>query len=496
MKLKFAAWSLVSMLGAVPLSAQRPAERDWSAALRLDAQALHDDIAANHPGPVNSGDPGFAKRNDAQLALALERARDARSYADYFFALREYVASFDDGHMGFGAYGDTPNDFRWPGFLTEYDSRGKARVFTSDEPGVPIGAELVECDGLSSEAYGAATLGKMWGRWKLQSQRLNFGRSLFLDEGSRYVPHAANCSFRLNGGKRSVALDWRPIGFKEFNNRVEAVGRHAPRAFAARVADRGTRYYSIPSFNADPQSEAGKALPAMIAGMGADRDALAAAPAIVLDLRGNGGGSSDWSRQIAEQLWGKAALDRLSGPEVHVDWRVSRANLESIEQSYARQKAGGALSPHMTRWFETTIAGLKASLARGDSLWRHPDEESDETSGQDSSPDAPVKPLGGRVCFITDAHCGSACLDAVDLWRQLGAIHVGQTTSADTLYMDVRQARLPSGITGVAMPMKVYRGRPRGSNEPVVPVRIFDGDIDDDAALEKWIAALVGEPIP
>jgi hypothetical protein len=43
---------LLLLFSTVPLAA-KPAERDWSATLRQDAQALHDDIAANHPGPVN-----------------------------------------------------------------------------------------------------------------------------------------------------------------------------------------------------------------------------------------------------------------------------------------------------------------------------------------------------------------------------------------------------------------------------------------------------------
>jgi hypothetical protein len=228
----------------------------------------------------------------------------------------------------------------------------------------------------------------------------------------------------------------------------------------------------------------------MIADMRSARAKLASASAIVLDLRGNGGGSSDWSRQIAEVLWGTDALQRLPATNVHVDWRVSRANLESLEQSYAHQKTGGGLSPEMRHWFETVIAGMSAALARGDALWRHP-KGGPEQDTADAAQDAlPPPPLLGPVYFTTDANCGSACLDAVDLWRALGAIHVGQTTSADTLYMDVRQRGLPSGITSVSMPMKVYRGRPRGSNEPVVPVHKFDGDIADTAALERWVATL------
>jgi hypothetical protein len=483
--------SLALLLAAAAAQAQLPAERDWSAALRQDAQALHDDIAANHPGPVNRADPKFGKRNDAQLALALERARTARSYADYFFALREYVASFDDGHMGFGAFGNTPNDLHWPGFLTRYDSQEDVRVALSDDPSkVPVGAKLLGCDGMTAERYAAATVGRMWGRWQLRSQRLNFGTDLFLDEGSRYIPRAKRCRFAVDGRRREVVLEWRAISTKDFMSRYRTVTRELPRSFAARTLTDGTRWYAMPSFNGDPQSEAGKALPPMLATMHAERAALAAAPRIVLDLRGNGGGTSDWSRQVAEILWGRAAIDRLPHSDVQVDWRVSPANLESIKASYSRRTSGNALSPEERRWFESVIQGLTAALERGDKLWRQRDDEAGEDDRDPAGAQTPPPRLSGPVYLVTDAHCGSACLDAVHLWRELGAIHVGQTTSADTLYMDVRELRLPSGVGGVSMPMKVYRGRPRKSNEPVVPVHRFNGDIGDTAALERWIASL------
>lgn len=478
------------LLSDSALPAQVPAERDWAAALRGDAQALHDDIAANHPGPVNPEDPGFAARNDAQLARALERARDAHTYGDYFFALRQYVAAFDDGHMGFGASGDTPNDFRWPGFVTDYDGRGGIRVVdrAEDSP-VPVGARLLGCDGMTADQYAAATLGAMWGRWQLESQHRTWGRLLFLDESSRYIPHAASCAFEVDGTPSTIPLTWRPMVAGEVSRLMQG-GRQVQRSFETRTLADGTRWYSIPSFSADPQSPAGQALPAIIAAMRAERAALGRVPAIVLDLRGNGGGSSDWSRQIAEVLWGERALAGLPSAEIHVDWRVSSANLASIERSFAQQNSGQGLSPHMRHWFETVTQGLRAALARGDELWREPDEEAEAGSVPSASAQSASAPLAAPVFFITDASCGSACLDAVDLWRALGAVHVGRTTSADTLYMDVRQLRLPSGIAAASVPMKVYRGRPRGANEPVVPVHVFDGDIGDTAALEQWIARL------
>lgn len=464
--------------------------RDWAATLRTDARALHDDIAANHPGPVNKADPGFAKRNEAQLALALKRARTTRTYGDYFFALRWYAASFDDGHLGLGSPGSTPWDgAAWPGFLTNFDEQGVQRVvIRADDAPLPLGAALVGCDDRPADRLAAEIVAPQVGRWMLDSQRQAFGSLVFASKGNRYVHRPKRCMFLVDGRRRTLTLDWRPVVAEEQIARLNAARHRASYTFAARTLPDGTRWYGIPSFNADPDSTAAKTLPGMIARMQTDRDALAAAPAIVLDLRGNGGGSSDWSYQMAKILWGPAALERLPAEKQYVDWRASPANLHDLEEGY-EQRRGKGMSPDSDRWFRTTIAGLRGAIARGDALWRAPDEDDEAPPGSKPAALTP-RPLAGRVYLLTDGSCGSACLDAVDLWRALGAVHVGRTTSADTLYMDVRRYTLPSGLANGSMAMKVYRGRPRGANQPVVPTYAFDGDITDTARLETWIAGL------
>lgn len=69
-------------------------------------------------------------------------------------------------------------------------------------------------------------------------------------------------------------------------------------------------------------------------------------------------------------------------------------------------------------------------------------------------------------------------------------MRVGEATSADTLYMDVREEMLPSGVARAVIPMKVYRGRKRGANEPAVPRHRYTGDMRDDAALARWVVML------
>jgi len=149
-----------------------------------------------------------------------------------------------------------------------------------------------------------------------------------------------------------------------------------------------------------------------------------------------------------------------------------------------RWAGSAAISREAKDWADWTVAGMRAARAAGRPLWREPDEVDAATTAA-----APVSPPA-RGLVLTDRGCGSACLDAVDLWRALGAVQVGQETSGDTLYMDVRRDPLPGGMGDALVPMKMYRGRPRGSNVPWVPAHRYIGDMRDTPALERWIAAL------
>jgi hypothetical protein len=462
------------------------APRDWAATLRADAQAFHDQVAANHPGPVNRLDPGFVARNDAGLALALRRAATTRGYPGYLWAMRGYVAGFDDGHVALDLTPPVALPIRWPGFLTGFDGAGRQVVMTraADAP-LPLGAQLVGCDGVAADRLAARNVGAFRGRWGLFSQRATQGGRLFLDVGNPYIARPARCRFVVDGRRQEVTLAWRDLPDAEFDARFGATAPRAHPDFAGRTLADGTRWYSLPDFDGDPGSTDARALTGIVARMKADRAGIAAAPRIVLDLRGNGGGSSDWSQQIAAILWGQAAIDRLPATSTAVDWRASPGNIAVMEGYRTAWRDAPDVSAEAKAWADRTAAGMTAAHARGDALWREVDADA---APAPATADAPT--LRGRVFVLTDWGCGSACLDAVDLWTALGGVQVGQETSADSLYMDIRRIPLPGGFAQAVIPMKVYRGRRRGSNVPARPTRSYAGDMRDTPALERWIAGL------
>lgn len=476
---------------AAPGEAIKPMDqpRDWSATLVRDAAGLHDIMIDSHPGTHDPLNPAFRPRLDDGLAVALERAKTTTDAGGWWWALRAYVASFEDGHVGISI---TQPDYgfatRWPGFLTVY--RGADQVVAdrdaADDATPPLGARLIDCDGVGAEALAEQRIGQFRGRWFLEAQRALYGDWLFLGASNPWIGEMRLCRFEADGAVRTYALNWRATP-DDMNARRTRLAQRAWPGFGLKPLDDGGFWISTPSFDGDPASEVHAELTAMIANMTAKQEALRRAPYVVLDLRGNGGGSSHWSVEMARVLWGWDWIMAHPLPETEaVEWRASDDNLAEISAFLDQLRATNA-QPELIAWAERAATGMKAARAAGQPYWRDADDEAQDAP----PPPAPAPQLmAGRVHVLTDSGCGSACLDAVDLWKAAGAIQVGRETSADTVYMEIREAALPSGLARIAVPMKVYRGRARGNNEPQRPAHLFDGDMTDEAALRAFIRGL------
>lgn len=461
--------------------------RDWSATLVQDATALHDIVIDSHPGVYDAQNPGFRAKVDDGLALALERAKTTTTPGGWWWALRAYVASFDDGHLQIGAKTQTGFPTRWPGFLTLY--RGADQVVAerdqADASAPPLGAKLIDCDGVPADRLAEQRIGAFRGRWFLESQHALLGDWQFLNASNPWISEMRECRFESDGRTRAYALTWRAIEPAEITERRNRIGRGASPVFGLRTLDDGAFWLSMPSFDGDPAGDAHKALTALLAEAEAKQADLRAAPYVVLDLRGNGGGSSHWSDNLAVTLWGPDWIRAHNTPPIEaIEWRASDANLAAI-QSYLDEWTAAGESAQRIGWAREIVDGMTEARAEGLPYWRDAASPRAPLEGP-----APAQLVRGPVYVLTDPGCGSACLDAVDTWKAAGAIQIGRETSADTVYMDVRGLDLPSGLANMAIPMKVWRGRARGNNEPQRPAYVYDGDLSDDAALAVWVRSL------
>jgi hypothetical protein len=473
--------------GAAARDGSVAAPADWGRALAEDARAFHDLIADNHPGPLDAANPGFTALLEKGLAIALERSARADSYEAWYFALQEYQASFDDGHLTLSAFQPMGHVWRsnWPGFLTGLRAGNTGDrhevVFNRDPAAPPVGAVLVSCDGRPAAVLAEEVIGRGAGRWSLRSRRIAYASTLFVDQLNPYVARPESCVFTVEGQARAYTLAWRDLP-----EAVRTEGFAAARSprFTAPIDLRpwsGGVWIDLGGFDGDPDGPDGQRLVPLQAEIEARADEIRDAQAVVFDLRGNNGGSSTWIYAIAHALWGEAWVVAHQPRSAGVDWRISDDNVAAIE-SYRVMFAD---NPEAMAWLNGIVEGLTAARARGEGLWRQGDDE-----GETAPAVAPTSAMRARTYVLTDYGCGSACLDAVDLLTALGAVQVGQETSADTVYMEVRGQDLPSGRVAGNVPMKVYRGRARGNNETARPAHEWTGALADTAGLEAWLAGI------
>ena len=240
--------------------------RDWSATLVQDATGLHDIMVDSHPGTHDPLNPAFRPRLDRGLELALERAKTTTDAGGWWWALRAYVASFEDGHVGINV---TQPGYsfatRWPGFLTIY--RGADQVVAdrdeADSTTPPLGARLIDCDGVAADALAEQRIGQFRGRWFLEAQHVLFGDWMFLNAQNPWISEMRQCRFETDGATKTYSLNWRATPDDLGARRTRLIQSRAL-DFGITTLDDGGLWISTPSFNGDPSGETYAKLTALI----------------------------------------------------------------------------------------------------------------------------------------------------------------------------------------------------------------------------------------
>lgn len=474
------ALAFVVAVSAVTASAQdNPAGSHWSRNAARDIEAMHDLIRDNHPGPVDPANPGFRLWLEQGREKALVLARKARTRADYWRSVHLYINGFRDGHLAVEE--DAALPYVWPGFLTRTDERGVTTVTVSTVRQVPAGAVVSACDGVAVPRLLTTRVDQFRTNADIPHERLYRSSYLFVGlAGDR--TQFRSCMINAKGHRQAVKLSWRPLAEDELWARLPAAQQRTVPELGLHTVGK-TLFVSIPSFNW--WGENAVRMQAMVDALSARIDEVHRAERVVIDVRGNAGGNSAWGDKIAEILWGEAAVRAVSESfDGSVDWRTSARNAEQTREAANRSKAAGLMEDADYRF--DVAARMDAARGRGEQLMR--EAAPPKSSGL---PADYHTPFVGKVFFLTDMRCASACLDFADLMRRMpGVTHIGQPTSADAVYIDNVITPLPSGLASLDYSLKVYRNRVRKNNVWYRPAVVWPGGAMTDAALAAWIEKL------
>jgi hypothetical protein len=479
-------FTLVGMLVACasppPLVEQTP---PWQQMAQADLAFIRDTIAQHHPGPVDEENPAFRAWFEDGYEQALARVGDVRGFGAYQHVLRLYAEGFADEHLNvfFGL------DFRWTpwaGIVLAWNgAEFELRRAAEDVP-LPPGAVLAGCDGLSAEELWQRNVAPFYARAELPAKRFREAHRLLLSNGNPLVDRPVECTFLVGGEPIEYPLAWRNISVDGLQRELSA---GAPQNRAAAIQAFGPRgaWLTLPTFS--PAGEAAAQMHATLESLEQWRES----DFMVVDVRGNSGGSSHWTEVFVRHLMGEAYYQRLRyelwprRAGVYIDHRVSTENLEYFGSilPWVREQMGADSETY--RYLEGLVDGLREALARGEALYP---VRADAEAPTEPAPAEPA--FNGRIIFLTDSVCVSACLNFSDWVLALPRVtHVGQPTSADTSYMEVRGVTLPSNLGTLEFATKAYRGFRRAAEGWYAPQVTYFGDISDTPRVEAWILETV-----
>lgn len=205
----------------------------------------------------------------------------------------------------------------------------------------------------------------------------------------------------------------------------------------------------------------------------------------VIDVRSNTGGSPFLAKSVLEAIFGKefchSKLTLIQASET-IEWRVSEDNIHYMERVKAQALTDGHQEEFL--WARGITQGLLESLQKGQSLFSE-----DLSSKEEIKPAIPK--FSGKIVALIDGRCSSTCLDFLDSLKALAdrLILVGQPTSFDRTYRELREDVLPSGEGIMGYAIKVHRHRLRGDSEMFKPDIEIDWTSFDDKLLESWLCA-------
>lgn len=499
-------WVMVLLLGYAPwyiATAETPSPpagpvsaQQWRDAAVRDLEAARDLLASQTPIPYDTEHPAYRAWLERGYTSARALAEQAIDAQGHFYAIAYFMHGFGDPHIAADPLTELPEPM-WPGFIAA--SRDGAVVVVhreADDPSLPpVGAQILDCDGRALSTLVEERLHPFVINPRVELDRRRAATRLFVERGIPGAPAPKTCRFQVGGAERTDELRYRtlPLPADSFWTAFEDAFAGAHARWGIEETARGVYWVGIPSFMSG--SDASDKLASLLAEITRRAPEMRAGRAIVIDIRGNGGGNSAWADRIAEALFSKAitadAAKLSKQGKTAVDWRASRENVAHWEQTLqVIRKEFGARSTE-AREVSRVLSRLRTKVLADPPIWRQGATRPSTGGGLTQRRPQGAGPFAADVYLLSNGSCASSCLNFADTVLMIPGVKlIGSATGADGPYMEVRFVTLPSERVQVTIPQKVRLGSPRAAMEAYAADIPYPGPWDDQS-VRQWAISLI-----
>lgn len=422
---------------------------------------------------------------DSLMAALLKDASVASTDAACDVVLRRWVAFFHDRHLGIGrrmpepavTQASTPPDSpdairaRYAGWeRLPIDEAGARSRLQASEARDPLEGIWRSSDG----AYRVAVLRDSGGRdlvmtvlradsvyWVPGQVKAAFTRAAGGAYATRfYMRDHSEQSWTARVQRNLLRFSSGSIWIREWPERPDDLTpterRTTEGRFAAYDIAPGTVVVRVPTFN-DPEG-----IDSLFA---AEGNRIRSADRLIIDVRGNGGGSDYNYRELAPLLYTNPTRS------IGVDFLASDENI-AAQMTMASDTTYPAGQRRQLQWSADRMAGSRGGWLRG----------SDETRSEPRVLDTPRV-----VAVIVDQGCASSCEQFLLMARQSTKVTLYGDRSGGILdYGNVRAANMPGGTLVLSRPISRTRRLPK---DPIDNIGIApDVRVPDDVLLPVlWV---------
>lgn len=467
----------------------------WRMAAITDLDAAQRLLREHTPIPFDTEDPSYPTWLEQGHALARAQAEQVGDRIGYVYALSRYLNGFRDPHVQLKALPALPSP-RWPGFVATMREDGAEVTMReeSDPDAPPTGARILACEGKSLRALADERVFPYTLNARLALDRRRVITRLFIDRGNPLAPPPIRCRIAVAGEEREIALRWRalPEPAEAFSQAYQAASIGPAATFGVGEPAPGIFWIGVPTF--DSNSENAARLQTLIEQARARAATMRKAHAIVIDIRGNGGGNSAWADRLAKVIFGDATVRaaRRRHQQPLEEWRASAGNIDywrKWRETVAVPQFGE--NSEMAAYARKVVEGMQRAIERGEAIWRDGPARVGRGGGLTTRRPQGRSPFPARVYVLSNGACASSCLDFADTVLQIPGVRlIGAGTSGDGAYVEIRDEVLPSGLATITLPQKAQRGADRGPFEAYAPDLAYDGAWDENS-VRTWVIDLV-----